>query len=98
MSLKISSAEKELVRLLLVPKSQPPMLALMKALFTPAERTQFALRWQIVKLLKQGLTQRAVAKRLKISIMKVSRGARELYDPHGGFNQIFKKIKNQKVI
>ena len=93
MSLKISDTEKQLARLLITPKKEKAMLALMEALFTPAERKQLALRWQIVKLLKSGLTQRAVAKKLKISIMKVSRGARELYDPQSAFNLAFKKIK-----
>ncbi|OGH94062.1 MAG: hypothetical protein A2538_02055 [Candidatus Magasanikbacteria bacterium RIFOXYD2_FULL_41_14] len=93
MTPEISLTEKQLAQLLLAPKSEKVMMTLMRALFTPAEREQLALRWQIVKLLNSGLTQRAVAKKLKISIMKVSRGARELYDPKGGFNQILKKIK-----
>ena len=93
MPLKITVAESELARLLITPKKEKVMLSLMEALFTPAERKQLGLRWQIVKLLKSGLTQRAVAKKLKISVMKVSRGAQELHDPKSGFNLVFKKIK-----
>ena len=58
-------------------------------LLTPAEYKELALRWQIVKLLYRGISQRAIAQKLGVGIATVSRGSRELLDPKGGFNQVF---------
>ena len=57
-------------------------------LLTPAEYKEIALRWQIVKLLHQGIAHRAIAKQLGVGIATVSRGSRELLDPKGGFNRV----------
>ena len=57
-------------------------------LLTPAEYKEIALRWQIVKLLHQGVPHRAIAKQLGVGIATVSRGSRELLDPNGGFNRV----------
>jgi TrpR family trp operon transcriptional repressor len=52
------------------------------ALLTPREREKIALRWRLLCLLQQGLTQRAVAAQLGISLCKITRGSRELkYGP-----------------
>ena len=58
-------------------------------LLTPAECRDIALRWQIVKMLHQGIQQREIAKNLGVSVATVSRGARALLNPKGGFNHIF---------
>ena len=52
--------------------------AFLQDLLTPRERESLAERWQIVRLLAQGLPQREVAKKLGVSISKVTRGARVL--------------------
>lgn len=52
------------------------------ALLTAREREKIALRWRLTCLLEQGLTQRAVAAELGISLCKITRGSRELkYGP-----------------
>lgn len=48
------------------------------ALFTPAEIDSLAARWEIVKLLDQGMTQRKIAKKLHVSLCKITRGSKEL--------------------
>ena len=68
-----------------------PMSAFLKDLLTPAEYEEIKRRLQIIKLLKQGLPQREVAKKLKIAIATITRGSRMLKNPKGGFNKIFKK-------
>jgi TrpR family trp operon transcriptional repressor len=47
-------------------------------LLTPAELEEIPQRLQIVKLLKQGVAQHEIAKRLGVGIATVTRGAREL--------------------
>lgn len=69
------------------------MILFLHDVLTPAELAEIKRRMQIIKLLKQGLAQREVARRLKIAIATITRGARVLKNPQGGFNQIFKKLK-----
>ena len=47
-------------------------------LLTPGEVDELALRLQIIKSLKAGISQRQIAKNLNVSIATVSRGSREL--------------------
>lgn len=52
------------------------------ALLTARERDKIALRWRLVCLLHKGVTQRAVAAQLGISLCKITRGSHELkYGP-----------------
>ncbi len=54
------------------------------AMLTAREREKIALRWRLLGLLQEGMTQRAVATRLGISLCKITRGSRELkYGPAG---------------
>jgi len=59
----------------------------MEALLTPPERARIGLRWRLVCLLAAGVPQRVVAKRLGISLCKITRGSRELK-----FKPAFRKI------
>ncbi len=48
------------------------------SLFTPDELLELNKRLQIVKLLKQGLSQREIAQILNVGVATVSRGSHEL--------------------
>jgi TrpR family transcriptional regulator, trp operon repressor len=50
-------------------------------IFTPNERADIALRWQILRLLHEKKTQREVAAKLGVSLCKVTRGAKVLKRP-----------------
>lgn len=54
------------------------MEACLRSILTPRETAAIGLRWRIVCLLQAGMTQRAIAARLGVSLCKVTRGAREL--------------------
>lgn len=54
------------------------MRDLLNGMLTPQERRKLALRWQILQLLQQGMSQRAIAKELGISLCNITRGSREL--------------------
>ena len=51
-----------------------------KELLTESEIETLSKRWRIWDLLAQGLTQRDIAKELKVSLCKVTRGAKILKD------------------
>lgn len=59
-------------------KSEAEMLDLLKGLLTLGELEEIARRLQIVKLLKEGLSQREIAEKLKVGIATVTRGSKEI--------------------
>jgi Trp operon repressor len=61
------------------------LAALLEDLLTPAETEALGERWEIVKRLRAGATQREVATELGVSVTTVSRGARQLRYGTGGF-------------
>lgn len=70
----------------LVELTEPAAIsALLEDLLTPGEIEAVGERWQIVKRLRAGATQREVAAELGVSVTTVSRGARQLKYGTGGF-------------
>jgi TrpR family trp operon transcriptional repressor len=51
---------------------------ILRELLTGAEAEKLSLRWDIVRLLLDGKSQRAIAHELGVSLCNVTRGAREL--------------------
>lgn len=66
--------------------------AFFQDILSPAEYKELGVRWQIVKQLAAGKSQRDVAKSLHTAIATVTRGSRELADKEGGFRQVLRKI------
>ncbi len=62
-------------------------------LLTGPEREDLLLRLRIVEALLGGATQREVAKKLGVSIAKVTRGAEALRQSKGGFSLFFNSPK-----
>lgn len=61
-------------------------------ILTPAELREIATRWQIIRKLKTGEGQRDIAEDLGIGVATVTRGARTLLNPTGGFSQALRKL------
>jgi TrpR family trp operon transcriptional repressor len=51
---------------------------LLRELLTASETKKLSLRWEIVRLLSEGRSQRAIARQLRVSLCNITRGAREL--------------------
>jgi len=78
-------------------KNKKLLKEFLKDLLTPTEYKDLAVRWQIIKQLKKGTTQRRISKSLGVSVATVTRGSRELLDKKGGFNQVWQKsLKKSK--
>jgi TrpR family trp operon transcriptional repressor len=58
------------------------------SLLTPSERRDIAKRWLVVREIMEGTSQREIAKKLKISLCKITRGSRELKKPHSAFRRM----------
>lgn len=69
--------------------------ALLKTLLTPAEHAELAKRWQIVKQLIQGVSQRDIRNALSASIVTVTRGSRELKYGNGVFQKFYRRLQGQ---
>jgi TrpR family transcriptional regulator, trp operon repressor len=50
----------------------------LESILTPRELEDIASRWELVKRLDQGETQRQIAHDLHLSLCKITRGSREL--------------------
>lgn len=72
------SVRMELVRLFAAMDDEQKMARLFDELFTEKELNDLAMRWQLLKELYQGMTQRDIAARHKISLCKITRGSKIL--------------------
>jgi len=71
---------------------------LLQDILTPQEIESIVERWQLIKQLASGKPQRDVAKDLKISISKITRGSRVLKYGTGGFRHFIEKMGKKYVI
>jgi TrpR family trp operon transcriptional repressor len=58
-----------------------------RAILTPRELDKIALRWRLIKLLREGHSQRRIAEELRVSLCKITRGSRELKHGSAGFRK-----------
>lgn len=84
---------KDLFRLVTAVDTQEEAQALLEDILTPQELASLAERWQLVQELAKGTPQREVAKKLGVSVSKVTRGSRMLQFGSGGFVHFLKKIQ-----
>lgn len=81
----------ELIKVLVQIRNPKTMDAFLRDLLTPQEYQEVILRWQIVKQLEAGVSQRDIVKNLGVAVATVTRGARVLQNPHGAFVQRLRK-------
>lgn len=62
-------------------------------LFTEKELRNLSSRWEIVKLLDKGVTQRKIAKDLHLSLCNITRGSKELNKKDSAMKRILKLTK-----
>ncbi len=68
----------ELAAALTQVRTQADMRLFLEEVLTPGERHDLTLRWQLLRMLTEGISQRTIAKELGISLCKITRGSREL--------------------
>lgn len=59
-----------------------------REILTPKEIKDLSSRWELVKLLEEGVSQREIARRLHLSLCKITRGARELKKRNSALRQV----------
>jgi TrpR family transcriptional regulator, trp operon repressor len=65
-------------------------------IFTSAEKETLALRWELMKRLAEGKSQRAIAAELGLSLCKITRGAKVVHDPVSVTNRILRRHRPRK--
>ena len=67
-----------LSEVLLEADSKAKMQNLLRGLLTKSEAQEFATRIKLVRLLKKGVGQHEIAKRLNVGVATVTRGSKEI--------------------
>jgi len=62
----------------------------LRDLLTPSEIDEISLRWELVKRLDRGQSQRAIAAELGLSLCKITRGSRVLKQPGSAVRAVLK--------
>lgn len=84
---------KELVAVLSLAAQNRTLLDdFLEDLLTPREIEELSARWQIVKLLQQGVPHHEIARKTSTAIGTVTRGSIEMRNPKGGFRQVLRKL------
>lgn len=63
------------------------------SILTPSEVENIAARWELVKLLDQGMSQRRIAEHLGLSLCKITRGSRELKKEDSAFGKMIQTYR-----
>ncbi len=66
-------------------------------LLTPAELHDLVLRWELLELLEQGVSQRKVAEALGVSLCKITRGAKILKRPDSVAARVLAQTKKHDL-
>ena len=92
---KESKSMREIARALAATRDPQNILRFLNSLLTPNEIREIASRWELVKLLEQGHSQRQIARRLGLSLCKITRGSRELKKKDSPFKRMIATLKKQ---
>ena len=84
---------KDLCKLFSSVKTEKEAQMLLEDILTPQELASVTERWQLVQELHKGTSQREIAKKLGISISKITRGSNALQRGKGGFSYFLKRLK-----
>ncbi|HGY54812.1 MAG TPA: transcriptional regulator [Caldithrix abyssi] len=87
---------KEFIAVLARTSENKEIEELLKSLLTPAEIRDIGARWQIVKMLEQGISQRKIARELHVSLCKITRGSKELKKKNSLLKTVIQEITAQE--
>jgi TrpR family trp operon transcriptional repressor len=79
---------KEISRILADIKDARLIEQFLKEILTKSELKSLAARWDIVKLLARGTTQRKIAHDLHLSLCNITRGSKELHKKNSAIKRI----------
>ena len=90
---EIDSALRQICELLSKNNDTQIIYDFFVCLFTKSELRDFANRWLLVQEIDRGRPQREIAKKLHISLCKITRGSRELKKDESAFRKFLDLAK-----
>ena len=91
---KFNKKTDQLFEAIISLKSVKEAEAFFRDLCTIEEITEMSERWQIARLVNQGLPYREIAAKLAVSTTTVARVASWLYNGAGGYRQALSRLNN----
>ena len=86
----LSKGLKEIASLFVACENNREVTELLEDLLTPAEIETVIERWEIMKRLASGQSQRTISRELQVGIATITRGSRILNGKQGGFHRALK--------
>lgn len=83
---------REIARLLAETDDDKIIEGFFKEILTPNEIKEISGRWALVKLLEKGYSQRTIARKLGMSLCKITRGSRELKKKNSALKKLVNNI------
>ena len=84
---------KEIAAALAATGDEEQIEAFLKSILTRNEVVEIMSRWELVKLLNSGMSQRKISERLGLSLCKITRGSKELKKPRSPFRAMIEKYQ-----
>lgn len=91
----VNATIKEICSLLAEIQDETLIFDFFGCLFTKAELKDFSNRWNLVKELDAGTTQREIAKKFSMSLCNITRGSREMKKEDSAFTKVLSILKNR---
>ena len=83
---------EEIAEVLSRTKNKDLIFDFFESILTETELKTVSSRWEIVKLLDQGITQRKIARDLHLSLCKITRGSKELKKENSPLKKLIHKV------
>ena len=83
-------AIKEMAKTLAYTRNGQLVEEFLRSILTPNELNTVAERWELVKLIDQGMSQRKISEKLGLSLCKITRGSKELKKENSVFAEMIK--------
>lgn len=94
----IDTAFDELCGALAKASDQKLIADFLECLLTPSEKREVATRWALVKDIDEGVTQREIARKMGLSLCKITRGSKELKKEDSPFKKMLELEKSAHKI
>ena len=87
---------KEIALILTKIRDQKLIEDFLKSILTEYELEEISGRWELVKMLEKGISQRRIARELGMSLCKITRGSKELKKEKSAFKRVIHKYLPDK--
>ncbi len=86
---------REIASVLASAKDEKLVERFLKSILTKSELKEIELRWELVKLLYDGMSQRRISEKLGVSLCKITRGSRELKKKPSAFKEMIEMLRSK---